>query len=309
MDGCSACIHRRCVIPYKSDKQRRYFNANRAQLESEGVDVGHWNDETRGKKLPKKIKKKKAESWRYPYKPAPVTQNRIPDIDGADTMHQDGTGYAAGAKAASLIVKKSDQGFGALIPSDAANHLQSGLGGSLGMGVLGAGAGGILGAAAGGGRGNIPEGIGRGVFRGGATGLGAGLGGLGGSLAGRMVGLDPKLQLILGLLGGGAGGAAGYFGSGALMGPPESKREEEKQGYALGKLVRKQAMGNMGAAGGAMTADMHGGGDGNTGSLPGGDFAGGPQQGNPGVGGAGIQTAPSYSHSAAVSPQGMAMAY
>lgn len=30
-------------MPYKSDAQRRYFNANRAQLEAQGVDVDEWN--------------------------------------------------------------------------------------------------------------------------------------------------------------------------------------------------------------------------------------------------------------------------
>ena len=41
-------------MPYKSDRQRRYFNANRDKLESEGVDVDHWNEESKGKDLPEK---------------------------------------------------------------------------------------------------------------------------------------------------------------------------------------------------------------------------------------------------------------
>ena len=41
-------------MPYVSHQQRKYFNANRKELESQGVDVDHWNDESRGKKLPKK---------------------------------------------------------------------------------------------------------------------------------------------------------------------------------------------------------------------------------------------------------------
>lgn len=48
-------------MPYKSDAQRRYFNANRAQLEAQGVDVDEWNDSSRGKKLPDRAKKKKTE--------------------------------------------------------------------------------------------------------------------------------------------------------------------------------------------------------------------------------------------------------
>lgn len=47
-------------MPYKSDAQRRYFNANRKELESQGVDVDEWNDSSRGKKLPEKVKEKKS---------------------------------------------------------------------------------------------------------------------------------------------------------------------------------------------------------------------------------------------------------
>lgn len=48
-------------MPYKSDAQRKYFNANRAELEAQGVDVDEWNESSRGKKLPPKAKKKNAE--------------------------------------------------------------------------------------------------------------------------------------------------------------------------------------------------------------------------------------------------------
>lgn len=44
-------------MPYKSEAQRRYFNANREKLEAEGVDVDEWNDSSKGKKLPKKSEK------------------------------------------------------------------------------------------------------------------------------------------------------------------------------------------------------------------------------------------------------------
>lgn len=47
-------------MPYKSDAQRRYFNANRKELESQGVDVDEWNESSRGKKLPEKVKEKKS---------------------------------------------------------------------------------------------------------------------------------------------------------------------------------------------------------------------------------------------------------
>ena len=45
-------------MPFKSDAQRRYFNANREKLEAEGVDVDEWNASSRGKKLPEKGEKK-----------------------------------------------------------------------------------------------------------------------------------------------------------------------------------------------------------------------------------------------------------
>jgi len=35
-------------MPYKSEAQRRFFNANRAMLEAQGVDVDEWNRKSRG---------------------------------------------------------------------------------------------------------------------------------------------------------------------------------------------------------------------------------------------------------------------
>lgn len=45
-------------MPYKSDKQRKFFNANRKKLEAQGVDVDEFNRASKGKKLPKKAKKR-----------------------------------------------------------------------------------------------------------------------------------------------------------------------------------------------------------------------------------------------------------
>lgn len=39
-------------MPYVSTAQERYFNANRAKLESQGVNVDEWNEASKGKKLP-----------------------------------------------------------------------------------------------------------------------------------------------------------------------------------------------------------------------------------------------------------------
>lgn len=43
-------------MPYKSQKQAAYFNANKKKLEKQGVDVDEWNRKSKGKKLPKKKK-------------------------------------------------------------------------------------------------------------------------------------------------------------------------------------------------------------------------------------------------------------
>ena len=45
-------------MPYVSDKQRKYFNANRKKLEREGVDVDEWNRASKGRKLPKRARHK-----------------------------------------------------------------------------------------------------------------------------------------------------------------------------------------------------------------------------------------------------------
>jgi hypothetical protein len=45
-------------VPYVSQKQRAYFNVNRAKLERQGVDVNEWNKASKGLKLPKRKKKK-----------------------------------------------------------------------------------------------------------------------------------------------------------------------------------------------------------------------------------------------------------
>lgn len=41
-------------MPYKSLKQEGFFNANRKKLEAKGVDVGEWNQASKGLKLPEK---------------------------------------------------------------------------------------------------------------------------------------------------------------------------------------------------------------------------------------------------------------
>lgn len=43
-------------MPFKSEAQRKYFNANKDKLGKAMVE--HWNKETGNKKLPKRVKKK-----------------------------------------------------------------------------------------------------------------------------------------------------------------------------------------------------------------------------------------------------------
>jgi hypothetical protein len=51
-------------MPYKSEAQRRYFNANRDKLEKQGVDVDEWNKSTGDAKLPERKTDKTAEFHR-----------------------------------------------------------------------------------------------------------------------------------------------------------------------------------------------------------------------------------------------------
>lgn len=44
-------------MPYKSEAQRKYFNANKDKLGKAMVE--HWNKETGNKKLPQRVKKGK----------------------------------------------------------------------------------------------------------------------------------------------------------------------------------------------------------------------------------------------------------
>jgi hypothetical protein len=46
-------------MPYRSQAQRRYFHSHKEELEKQGVDVSEWDQASKGKKLPKKVKPKK----------------------------------------------------------------------------------------------------------------------------------------------------------------------------------------------------------------------------------------------------------
>jgi hypothetical protein len=44
---------------YESNAQRKFFHANRAKMEAQGVDVDEWDRASKGMKLPERAKKKK----------------------------------------------------------------------------------------------------------------------------------------------------------------------------------------------------------------------------------------------------------
>jgi hypothetical protein len=46
-------------MPYKSQAQQAYFNANRDKLEQQGVNVDEWNAASEGAKLPARVGKPK----------------------------------------------------------------------------------------------------------------------------------------------------------------------------------------------------------------------------------------------------------
>jgi hypothetical protein len=44
-------------MPYQSEAQQAWFNVHRKKLESQGVNVGEWNQSSKGKKLPPRAPK------------------------------------------------------------------------------------------------------------------------------------------------------------------------------------------------------------------------------------------------------------
>ena len=45
-------------MPFKSQAQRRYFDANKSKLEKQGVNVEEWEQVSKGMKLPEKAPRK-----------------------------------------------------------------------------------------------------------------------------------------------------------------------------------------------------------------------------------------------------------
>ncbi len=55
-------------MPFVSKAQQGYFNANKAKLEKQGVNVQEWNDASKGMKLPEHAKKQDVTQMRRPLK-------------------------------------------------------------------------------------------------------------------------------------------------------------------------------------------------------------------------------------------------
>ena len=51
-------------MPFKSEAQRRYFEANKAKLEKQGVNVKEWEESSKGLKLPERAQQKKINKGR-----------------------------------------------------------------------------------------------------------------------------------------------------------------------------------------------------------------------------------------------------
>ena len=44
-------------MPFKSEAQRRFFEANKDSLKAKGVDVDEWEQASKGKQLPERVNK------------------------------------------------------------------------------------------------------------------------------------------------------------------------------------------------------------------------------------------------------------
>ena len=51
-------------MPFKSEAQRRYFEANKEKLEKQGIDVKEWERSSKGLKLPERAPKSKTNKSR-----------------------------------------------------------------------------------------------------------------------------------------------------------------------------------------------------------------------------------------------------
>lgn len=95
-------------MPYKSQAQRRFFNANRKQLEAEGVDVEHWNKSSKGKKMPEKVSEK-SPAKKQADEVAKKLASLQKQVQGRNTLIK---------IARTLAAKQAEDGFGQLFNNE-----------------------------------------------------------------------------------------------------------------------------------------------------------------------------------------------
>lgn len=200
-------------MPMKSVKQRRYLWANHPEIAQEFEDAT-----PKGKKLPMRAHKKKAEALNW-------------------LIEKVGCSYPMKPKAKSAKTDKSKRKSANFSPYAYASNLHSipvqaypsaALGTTLGTAAGGAALGGLA-APLFGASSSLPENIGRGVVRGGLTGAGVNLGAFGGSALGSMLGggVNNDYEGLAALLGSLAGGVGGYHLGGRILGEPKHKRQDQ----------------------------------------------------------------------------------
>lgn len=96
-------------MPYKSKAQEAYFNANRAKLEKQGVDVEEWNQASKGKNLPERkrpMAKKKEKEIGIPKNASKAAKKAD---EAYDKKHNIKEGSKADLKADKKIMAKYDK--------------------------------------------------------------------------------------------------------------------------------------------------------------------------------------------------------
>ena len=94
-------------MPYRSKAQEAYFNANRAKLERQGVNVDEWNAASKGKKLPERVKPMKKKEIGIP-KNAPKSIKK--KDEEYDKKHGLKEGSAIDLKADRRLMKSAKKG-------------------------------------------------------------------------------------------------------------------------------------------------------------------------------------------------------
>ena len=98
-------------MPYRSKAQEAFFNANRAKLERQGVNVDEWNAASKGKKLPERVKPmKKAEKKKEIGIPKNAPKSIKKKDEEYDKKHGLKEGSAKDLKADRRLMKSAKKG-------------------------------------------------------------------------------------------------------------------------------------------------------------------------------------------------------